>query len=125
MDFDALKRVWVDCDKRLAAGMHLNARQIRSIVAHDDAATANRIADGDIDYTAPVALAQKSRWAPWRLISGQAGGHVEANTGTQMIAAWGPFAGVLALWVVALLYVRMSPTRFKRLLERMARNLPD
>ena len=38
--------------------------------------------------------------------------------------AWGPFAGVLALWVVALLYVRMSPTRFKRLLERMARNLP-
>jgi RNA polymerase sigma factor (sigma-70 family) len=39
MDFDALKRVWVDCDKRLAAGMHLNARQVRSIVAHDDDAT--------------------------------------------------------------------------------------
>lgn len=50
---------------------------------------------------------------------------MEAKTGTQMVIAWGPFAVVLALWVVALLYVRMSPTRFKRLLEPMARNLPD
>jgi hypothetical protein len=50
---------------------------------------------------------------------------VEAKTGMQLVIAWAPFAVVLALWVGALLYVRRSPTRFKRLLERMARNLPD
>jgi uncharacterized membrane protein (DUF485 family) len=50
---------------------------------------------------------------------------VEAKTGTQIVIAWVPFAVMLALWVATLLYVRMSPTRFKRLLERMARNLPD
>jgi hypothetical protein len=50
---------------------------------------------------------------------------VEAKTGTHMVIAWAPFTVVLALWVVALLYVRMSPTRLKRLLERMARSLRD
>jgi hypothetical protein len=59
MDYDALKRLWVDCDERLVAGIRLNARQVRSIVDHDGAASANRATDGDIDYTAPVALARK------------------------------------------------------------------
>jgi hypothetical protein len=62
---------------------------------------------------------------PFAVDFSQVGGDVEAKTGTQMVIAWAPFAVVLALWVVALLYVRMSPTRFKRLLERMARSLPD
>src|SRR5262245_33549043 len=64
MDFDALKRVWVDCDKRLVAGIHLNARQVRSIVAHGGAASANRTGDGDMDYTAPVARAHKQVHPP-------------------------------------------------------------
>src|SRR5262245_16816228 len=64
MDFDALKRVWVECDERLVAGIHLNARQVRSIMAHGGAASANRTTDGDIDYTAPVALAHQQVHPP-------------------------------------------------------------
>jgi hypothetical protein len=64
MDFDDLKRVWVDCDKKLAAGIHLNSRQVRSIVAQGGAASANRTEDGEIDYTAPVALAHKQVHPP-------------------------------------------------------------
>jgi hypothetical protein len=63
MDFDDLKRVWDDCDRKLAAGIHLNARRVRSMMALQDE-TENRLVADDIDYTMPVAVVQEQLDAP-------------------------------------------------------------
>ena len=59
MDFDDLERAWDDHDRRLASGIRLNVRQARSIVALEAAESANRPPGADIDYTMPVAVAQR------------------------------------------------------------------
>lgn len=59
MDFDDLKRVWDECDRRLASGFCLNARRLHSIVTSGAEANASRRTAEDIDYTRPVVLARK------------------------------------------------------------------
>ena len=63
MDFDDLKRVWDECDHKLTSGVRLNTRRLRSIVAPHAEENANRPTAQDIDYTMPVAVARKQRYA--------------------------------------------------------------
>jgi hypothetical protein len=68
MNFDELTCVWEECDQKLAASIRLNAQRLRSILTPHAAASANRPATGDIDYTMPVVLVQK-QLHPHRIIS--------------------------------------------------------
>jgi hypothetical protein len=65
MDFDDLKRVWDDCDHELDSRVHLNVRRLRSVLTQNADANARKPSDGDIDYTAPLALAQKQLDTNW------------------------------------------------------------
>ncbi len=65
MDFDDLKRAWDDCDHELDIAVRLNARRLRSVLARNADAGANRLSAGDIDCTAPVVLVQKQLDANW------------------------------------------------------------
>src|SRR5215471_18265802 len=67
MDFDDLKRTWDNCDRELDTGILLNARQLRSFVTRNADASPNGVSPGDIDYTAPVFLAQKQLETNWIL----------------------------------------------------------
>src|SRR5262245_61583364 len=65
MDFDDLKGAWDDCDHELTAGIHPNARRLRSVLTRNADASANRLSPGDIDYTMPVVLIQKQIHTNW------------------------------------------------------------
>jgi hypothetical protein len=39
---------------------------------------------------------------------------LEPNTGTQLLIAWAPFLVLIAVWIVFMLYFRMSPAMVNR-----------
>lgn len=40
---------------------------------------------------------------------------MEPKTGTQLLIAWAPFLVLIAVWIVFMLYFRMSPAMVNRL----------
>ena len=39
---------------------------------------------------------------------------MEPKTGTQLLIAWAPFLALIAVWIVFMLYFRMSPVMVNR-----------
>jgi hypothetical protein len=83
MEFDDLKRVWRECDRRLNTTIHLNTGLLRSSILGNSDADLNRLVRCDVDFTAPVIVVQKkleslgierrraNKWMAWLSITGE------------------------------------------------------